>query len=58
MTHKQKWNAIGNLGLWGALKKQKKDDNNENYTSNDHNKENVSWKQSWRVGMFPVTILW
>jgi len=50
MTHKRKWNPIGNLGNFGKLqKKQKSDGEHEENMSNEQawaNKENVSPEQS------------
>jgi len=50
MTHKRKWNPIGNLGHFGKLqKKQKSDEEHEENTLNEQawaNKENVSLEQS------------
>jgi len=49
MTHKRKWNPIGNLGHFGKLqKKQKSDEEHEENTLNEQawaNKENVSLEQ-------------
>jgi hypothetical protein len=46
MTHKRKWNPIGNLGIFGKIrKKRKKDGEIEETASNDQaEKENVSLK--------------
>jgi hypothetical protein len=42
MTHKCKWNPIGNLRLFGKLRKRQKLGGDEDNTSNDEaNKENV-----------------
>jgi hypothetical protein len=39
MTHKHKWNPIGNLGVFGKLRKKQRKGENEESTSNDQAKK-------------------